>query len=69
MSATDERSSAAALQAEREAADYSNHRERVTWLESPSPCWADGTPVDAHSRHALLAQSRNFLTSCKEPRP
>ena len=51
------------LQQEREAANLANHRERLAWLSGDRPTWSCGTPVDAHTRHALLAQSRAFVTS------
>lgn len=49
------------IQADREAADLANHRERLIWLEAPSPHWADGTLVDSHTRNALLLQSRTAV--------
>lgn len=49
------------LQAARDASEIENHRARVVWLSAPSPKWADGVPVDAGTRHALLVQSRAAL--------
>jgi len=56
---------AAAIQAERDRADLLNHRERIEWLTSSAPRWFCGTPVDAHSRHVLLLQSRAALAAAE----
>lgn len=52
---------AKAIQAARDSVDLKNHTERLAWLEQPSPRWACGKLVDAHTRHALIAQSREFI--------
>jgi hypothetical protein len=52
---------AARHQAEREAADLANHKERIVWLTSPLPTWSCGELVDAHTRNAMLLQSRAAL--------
>jgi hypothetical protein len=49
------------IQAQRDAENLRNHRERIEWLEGDSPCWADGEPVDCHTRQVLLLQSREAL--------
>ncbi|MBN9410871.1 MAG: hypothetical protein J0H69_17135 [Burkholderiales bacterium] len=49
------------IQAARDSADLSNHRERLVWLSGSRPVWSDGTPVDAHTRHALIAQSESVV--------
>lgn len=54
---------AASIQAAREQADLQNHRERLEWLEQPSPRWSCGALVDSHSRHVLLLQSRTAFAA------
>ena len=54
-------SPAALIQQAREAADLKNHQERLVWLSAERPTYACGMPVDSHMKHALLAQSRDFL--------
>lgn len=54
------------LQQAREAADLARHKSRLQWLTKGRPCWADGTPVDAHTRHALERQSRAALAEGHE---
>jgi hypothetical protein len=49
---------AALVQRDREAADLENHRDRLAWITGDRPRWADGEPVDAHTRHVLALQSR-----------
>lgn len=51
------------IQQERNDANLKNHRERVVWLSGERPCWADGEPVDCHTRHVLLLQSQDALRS------
>lgn len=58
-------SAAARIQQEREAADLANHIERIQWLEAERPVYSCGTPVDTHTRNALLLQSRTFVANRK----
>lgn len=46
------------LQADRNAAELANHRERLVWLNAPNPKWSCGTSVDAHIKNAMLLQSK-----------
>lgn len=61
--ATHSSKAAIAIQSARDAQDIANHQERVIWLSGESPCWSDGSLVDAHSRHVLLLQSRAALAA------
>lgn len=49
------------LQRAREAAELATHTERIEWLTQERLRWSCGTPVDTHTRHALLAQNRAAL--------
>jgi hypothetical protein len=53
------------IQQAREAADLTNHQERLEWLSAERPTWACGTPVDSHMKHALLAQSLDFVRQAR----
>ena len=55
----------AIIQRQREADELANHQERVQWLSCDKPAWADGTPVDEHSRHVLLLQSQAAIANAK----
>lgn len=57
----EEKHVAAEIQRIREAEELANHAERVAWLSGDVPCWSCGSLVDAHTRHALLVQSRAAL--------
>jgi hypothetical protein len=54
---------AAEIQKRRVEADLATHVERVEWLTASNPRWSDGTPVDAHTRQALLLQSRSAINA------
>lgn len=57
---------AAKLQADREAAELANHRERVVWLSADRPKWADGELVDNYTRRVLLLQSRAAIAKAAQ---
>lgn len=67
MTAPATNGTAAEIQAEREAADLVNHRERVSWLEGEAPEWACGTLVDAYTRKEMLKQSRTAIAKAEGP--
>lgn len=49
------------LQADRDAVNLQNHRERLVWLTADAPKWSCGEPVDSHTRNTLLVQSKAAL--------
>lgn len=75
------RATAKAMADAQRAADRAHHEQRVAWLESQSPMWADGERVASWERSQMLISSRNYLKTgegfnhchceprCNEPEP